>query len=62
VYVVSFRRSLLVAALVLAIPTFLHQVLNVGAHLSWFSILNIVVSFAANAELLSTVNFGSLRR
>jgi hypothetical protein len=45
VYVVSFRRSLVVAALLLAVPTFLHRVLNLGAPSSWFSILNIVLSF-----------------
>ena len=45
VYVVSFRRSLVVVALLLAVPTFLHRVLNLGAPSSWFSILNIVLSF-----------------
>src|SRR5580704_9765857 len=45
VYVVSFRRSLVVAALVLAVPTFLHRVLNLGTPASWFSILNVVLSF-----------------
>ena len=60
VYVVSFRttigfrrrkrtrrswRSLVVAALLLAVPTFLHRVLNLGTPASWFSILNVVLSF-----------------
>ena len=30
VYVVSFRRSLVVVALLLAVPTFLHRVLNLA--------------------------------
>src|SRR5579862_6532355 len=45
VYVVSFRRSMVVAALLLAVPTFLHRVLNLGTPASWFSILNVVLSF-----------------
>ena len=55
VYVVSFRRSLVVTALVLAIPTFLHRVLNVGAHGSWFSILNVVVIFVFDVFIVVVI-------
>jgi hypothetical protein len=55
VYVVSFQRSLVVAALVLAVPTFLHRVLNLGAHSNWFSILNIVGSFAFDVFMVVVI-------
>jgi len=55
VYVVSFRRSLVVAALVLAIPTFLHRVLNLGVHGSWFSILNVVGSFIFDVVIVVVI-------
>jgi Ion channel len=45
VYAVSFRRSLLVVAVVLAVPVFLHRVLNVSASAGSLSILNIALSF-----------------
>jgi hypothetical protein len=45
VYVVSFRRSLVVVAIVLAIPAFLHRGLNRGMNADSLSILNIVLSF-----------------
>jgi Ion channel len=46
VYAVSFRRSLIVIVLLLAIPAFLHRVLNLGVSSDSLSILNIVLSFA----------------
>src|SRR5262252_2438610 len=52
VYVVSFRRSLVVASLVLAVPTFLHRVLNVGVPGSWFSVLNVVASFVFDVVIV----------
>jgi hypothetical protein len=55
VYVVSFRRSLVVDALLLAVPTFLHRVLNLGAPSSWFSILNIVLSFLFDAFIVVVI-------
>jgi hypothetical protein len=45
VYVVSFRRSLVVAAAVLAVPTFLHRVLNLGTNTGSLSLFNVTVSF-----------------
>jgi Ion channel len=45
VYAVSFRRSLVAVAIVLAIPTFLHRVLNLGVNADSLSALNIVLSF-----------------
>src|SRR5580692_9121709 len=55
VYVVSFRRSLVIGALLLAVPTFLHRVLNLGAPSSWFSILNIVLSFLPDAFIVVVI-------
>jgi hypothetical protein len=55
VYVVSFRRSLVVAALVLAVPTFLHRVLNLGVHGSWFSVLNVVASFVFDVVIVVVI-------
>src|SRR5277367_4746683 len=55
VYVVSFRRSLVVAALVLAVPTFLHRVLNLGTHGSWFSSLNVVASFVFDVVIVVVI-------
>jgi hypothetical protein len=45
VYVITFRGSLVVAAPVLAVRTYLRRVLSLGTHSNWFSILNIVGSF-----------------
>jgi hypothetical protein len=55
VYVVSFRRSLVAAALVLAVPTFLHRVLNLGAHSNWFSTLNVVASFVFDVVIVVVI-------
>jgi Ion channel len=46
VYAVSFKRSLIVIAALLAIPVFLHRALNLGVSANSLSILNIVLSFA----------------
>jgi Ion channel len=46
VYAVSFRRSLLIAAVVLAVPPFLHRILNLSVGADSLSILNIALSFA----------------
>jgi Ion channel len=55
VYVVSFRRSLVVAAVVLAVPTFLHRILNLGVHGSWFSVLNVVGSFVFDVVIVVVI-------
>ena len=52
VYGVSFRRSLVIGALLLAVSTLLHRVLNLGAPSSWFSNLNIVLSFLFDAFIV----------
>jgi hypothetical protein len=46
VYAASIRRSLVVIALVLSVPAFLHRVVNLNVSASSLSILNIVLSFA----------------
>ena len=46
VYAVSFSRSLLVVAIVLAIPVFLHRLVSVNVSSSALSILNISLSFS----------------
>lgn len=45
VYVVSFKRSLLIVALILAVPPFLHRALNLSLGANSLSILNIALSF-----------------
>ena len=45
VYVVSFRRGLVIVALLLAVPAFVQRVLNLSTNASSLSILSIVLSF-----------------
>ncbi len=45
VYAVSFRRSLLIVAIILAVPALLHRVLNLSVSGSSLSTLNIALSF-----------------
>jgi len=46
VYAVSFQRGLLIAAMLMAIPAFLHRIFNVGVTADFLSLLNIVLSFS----------------
>jgi hypothetical protein len=46
VYAVNVRRSLVIAAIVLAIPTFLQRILGLGVNPGAIPIANIVLSFA----------------
>jgi hypothetical protein len=46
VYAAGIRRSLVVIALVLSVPAFLHRVINLNVSATSLSILNIVLSFA----------------
>ena len=57
VYAVSSRRSLVVVAVVLAIPAFLHRVLNLNVNASSLSILNVALGF-----LFDMFIAGDLRR
>jgi len=74
VYAAKVRRSLLIFALALAIPAFLHRILIPKTMMSSFSILNMVLSFAfdvvivviifrhvfASEEVTSETIFGAL--
>jgi hypothetical protein len=55
VYAVSFRRSLVIIALLLAIPTVWQRVLPTRADASLFSILNIVLSFVFDAFIVVVI-------
>jgi hypothetical protein len=55
VYAVSFRRSLVIIALLLAIPTVVQRVLPTRADASLFSILNIVLSFVFDAFIVVVI-------
>ena len=55
VYAVSFRRSLIIFALALAIPAFLHRILNFSADAGSVSILNIVLSFVFDAFVVVVI-------
>ena len=55
VYAVSFRRSLVIIALLLAIPTVLQRVLPTRADASLFSVLNIVLSFIFDAFIVVVI-------
>ena len=46
VYAVGVRRSLLVAAIVLAIPTFIQRILGIGVNPGVIPVANVVLSFA----------------
>jgi Ion channel len=46
VYAASFRRSLVIIAILLAIPAFAQRVLNLSVDASSLSILNVVLSFS----------------
>lgn len=45
VYAASFRRGIVIAAIILAVPAFLQRVLNIAVSASVLSITNIVLSF-----------------
>jgi hypothetical protein len=55
VYAVSFRRSLIIFALALAIPAFFHRILNFSADAGSVSILNIVLSFVFDAFVVVVI-------
>lgn len=46
VYAVNVRRSLLIAAIVLAIPTFIQRILGLGVNPGVIPVANVVLSFA----------------
>ena len=55
VYAVSSRRSLVVIAVVLAIPAFLHRVLNLSVNASSLSILNVALSFVFDVFIVVVI-------
>ncbi len=55
VYAVSFRRGLLIFAILMAIPAFLHRVLNIGVTADFLSVLNIVLSFTFDLFIVVTI-------
>jgi hypothetical protein len=55
VYAVSFRRSLVVIAVLLAIPAFLQHALNFRADAGSLSILNIVLSFVFDVFIVVVI-------
>jgi hypothetical protein len=59
VYAVSFRRSLVVIAVLLAIPAFLQHALNFRADAGSLSILNIVLSLYSTYSLSWSSSAGS---
>lgn len=55
VYAASFKRSLLIVALVLALPPFLHRALNVSLGVNSLSILNIALSFTFDVFIVVVI-------
>jgi len=55
VYVVSFRRSLVIVALLLAVPAFVQRVLNLSTDASSLSILSIVLSFVFDVFIVVAI-------
>jgi hypothetical protein len=55
VYAASVRRSLVIIALVLAIPAFLQRVLSLSVNTGSLSILNIVLSFAFDVFIVVVI-------
>ena len=55
VYAASFKRSLVIAAIILAVPAFLQRVLNLAVSASSLSILNIVLSFLFDVLIVAVI-------
>jgi hypothetical protein len=55
VYVVSFRRGLVIVGLLLAIPAFVQRVLNLSTDASALSILSIVLSFVFDVFMVVVI-------
>ena len=55
VYAVSFRRRLLVLALVLAVPAFYLRIVVPKANPTWFSVFNMVLSFAFDVFIVVAI-------
>jgi hypothetical protein len=55
VYAASFRRSLVIAAIILAIPAFLHRGLNLTFSGSSLSVVNIILSFLFDALIVTVI-------
>jgi hypothetical protein len=55
VYAVSFRRSLIYIAILLAIPTFVQRILNWNVDASALSLLNISLSFAFDVFIVVVI-------
>lgn len=55
VYAVSVRRSLVVVAIILAIPAFLQRILGVGLNAGAIPIANIFLSFAFDVLIVTVV-------
>jgi Ion channel len=55
VYAASFRRSLVITAIILAIPAFLLRGLNLTVSASSLSILNVVLSFLFDALIVVAI-------
>jgi len=55
VYAVSVRRSLVIAAVVLAIPTFLQRVLGMGMNPGAIPVANIILSFAFDLLIVAVI-------
>src|SRR5262249_4775647 len=55
VYVVSFRRGLVIAALLLPVPAFVHRILNLGTDASSLSILNIVLTLVFDVFIVVVI-------
>ena len=55
VYAASFTRGLVITAIILAIPAFLHRGLNLTVSASSLSVLNIVLSFLFDALIVVVI-------
>ncbi|MGB9245189.1 MAG: hypothetical protein WA718_05755 [Terriglobales bacterium] len=55
VYAASVRRSVLIVAIVLAVPPFLHRILNLSVGADFLSILNIALSFAFDVFIVVVI-------
>ena len=55
VYAASVKRSLVIAAVILAIPAFLHRGLNLTVSGSSLAVLNIILSFLFDALIVTVI-------
>lgn len=55
VYAVSTRRSVVIVAIVLAVPTFIQRILGIGVNPGVFPVANVVLSFAFDVLIVVVI-------